>query len=205
MTIHNPFPVEQFYTSPSKLIYSIETPTKPNMILFGAARLDDPIKGLNYAIEALNYIFDNYPDIASETAVYLFGSMKHPEMLDNLRMSHRWLGMVNDFKILRYLYSTAKVVLSTSLYETLGGTLVEGQAGGALPVTFGGDGREDVVEHLKTGYIAGYKDTKDIANGIIWAIKSKISRESLHKSVEDRFSAPVIAHKYIKLFSDIID
>ena len=113
--------------------------------------------------------------------------------------------MVNDFKILRYLYSTAKVVLSTSLYETLGGTLVEGQAGGALPVTFGGDGREDVVEHLKTGYIAGYKDTKDIANGIIWAIKSKISRESLHKSVEDRFSAPVIAHKYIKLFSDIID
>lgn len=205
MTIHNPFPVEQFHTSPSKLIYSIETPTKPNMILFGAARLDDPIKGLNYAIEALNYIFDNYPDIASETAVYLFGSMKHPEMLDNLRMSYRWLGMVNDFKILRYLYSTAKVVLSTSLYETLGGTLVEGQAGGALPVTFGGDGREDVVEHLKTGYIASYKDTKDIANGIIWAIKSKISRESLHKSVEDRFSAPVIAHKYIKLFSDIID
>ena len=177
---------------------------KPNLILFGAARIDDPIKGLNYTIDALNYIFDNNPEIATTSAIYFFGAMKNPELLDNLRFSHRWLGRINDFKIIRYLCGTAKVILSTSLYETLGGTLVEGQAGGAIPVTFGGDGREDVVEHLKTGYIARYKDYKDIAKGILWALESNISRESLHNSVRDKFSAPVIARKYIDLFSEIV-
>lgn len=205
MTIHNPFPIEQFYTTPVKQLYSIETSTKPYMILFGAARLDDPIKGLSYTIDALNYIFDNYPEVATKSAIYFFGSMKNPELLDNLRFSHRWLGRVNDFKIIRYLCSSAKIVLSTSLYETLGGTLVEGQAGGAIPVTFGGDGREDVVEHLKNGYIAAYKDYKDVAKGIMWAINSGITRESLHESVKERFSAPVIAGKYIELFSEIMN
>ena len=204
MSIHNPFPVENFYTKPTKLLYSLETKMKPNLILFGAARIDDPIKGLNYTIDALNYIFDNNPEIATTSAIYFFGAMKNPELLDNLRFSHRWLGRINDFKIIRYLCGTAKVILSTSLYETLGGTLVEGQAGGAIPVTFGGDGREDVVEHLKTGYIARYKDYKDIAKGILWALESNISRESLHNSVRDKFSAPVIARKYIDLFSEIV-
>ncbi len=203
MTIYNAFPVEQFYTTPARQIDSLRTSIKPNLIIMGAARLDDPIKGLPLAIEALNHIFDNHPEIATETAVYLFGEMRNPEILDTLRMSHRWLGRINDFKILAYLYASAKVVISPSLYESLSGTLIEGQAAGAIPVTFGGDGRDDIVEHLKTGYIARYKDTDDFANGIMWALKSDISREDLHKSVEDRFGSRNIARKYIDLFESL--
>ncbi len=204
LTIHNAFPIDQFYTSPVKQLYSLETPMKPNMILFGAARLDDPIKGLKYAIDALNYIFDNYPEVASDSAVYFFGTIKHPELLDRLRFSYWNLGRINDFKILRYLYSSAKVVLSTSLYETLPGTLIEGQAGGAIPVTFGKGGQEDIIEHLKTGYIARYLDTQDIAKGIMWALNANISRDALHESVRNKFSASAIAQKYIDLFSDLL-
>ncbi len=204
VTINNPFPIDKFYTKPKRELYSMTTPEKQNIILLGAARLDDPIKGLDIAIDALNHIFDNNPDIASKTAVYLFGHLKHPEVLDRLRFSHRWLGLVSDFKLIRYLCSISKVVLSTSLYETLGGTLVEGQAGGAIPVTFGIDGRADVVEHLKNGYIARYKDHLDIAKGIIWALDAKIPREELHRSVGERFGASVIARRYINLFSGII-
>lgn len=203
LTIHNPFPIEQFYCQTNRL-YSLYTDQKPNTIIFGAARLDDPIKGLDYAIDALNLIFDNHPEIASVSAVYFFGQLKNREALDRLRFSHRWLGMVNDFKIIRYLCASAKVVLSTSLYETLGGTLVEGQAGGAIPVTFGGDGRNDVVEHLKNGYIARNKDIEDIAEGIMWALNADISRQELHDSVRDRFASPVIARRYIDLFSEIV-
>lgn len=204
-TIHNPFPVNQFYTTPPRDLYSFVTPEKPYVLLFGAARIDDPIKGVDYTIDALNYIFDNYPEIASKTCIYFFGNIKNPQILDRLRFSHRSLGLITDFKIIRYLYSISTAVISTSLYETLGGTLVEGQAGGALPVTFGIDGRADVVEHLKTGYIARYKDYRDVAEGILWAIKSKIPRETLHNSVRERFSGPAIARQYAALFSEIID
>lgn len=204
LTIHNPFPIEQFYHTSDRKLYSLFTEEKPNIIIFGAARLDDPIKGLDYAIDALNHIFDNYPEIASTTAVYFFGHLKNKDAFDRLRFSHRWLGMVNDFKTIRYLCANAKVVLSSSLYETLGGTLVEGQAGGAIPVTFGGDGRNDVVEHLKNGYIARYKDTEDLAEGIMWALKADIPRQKLHESVGERFASPVIARRYIDLFSEIV-
>ncbi len=203
-TIGNPFPIDQFYTKPPRDLYSLITPEKPNILLFGAARIDDPIKGLEYTVDALNYIFDYHPEIASKTAIYFFGSMKNPQALDGLRFSHRHLGLITDFKILRYLYSVAKVVVSTSLYETLGGTLVEGQAGGAIPVTFGNDGRADVVEHKKTGYIARYKDSRDIAEGILWALDSKIPRDYLNQTVRERFSSTVIAHKYATLFSDLL-
>lgn len=203
-TIHNAFPVDQFYTAPPRNLYSFLTPEKPNIILFGAARLDDPIKGLDYMIDALNYIFDNYPLLSSKTAVYFFGALKNPQALDKLRFSHRCFGLINDFKIIRYLCSISKVMVSSSLYETLGGTLIEGQAGGAIPVTFAPDGRADVVKHLKNGYVARYKDSRDLAEGILWALNSDISREELHQSVADRFSAPVIARRYAELFSEIL-
>lgn len=204
-TIYNPFPTDLFHTHPrGDVMKQIITLEKPNILLFGAARLDDPIKGLDYTIDALNHIFDNYPEIASKTCIYFFGAIRTPELLDRLRFSHLKLGRVNDPQILRYLYSKAKVVISTSLYESLAGTLIEGQAGGAIPVTFGRDGRTDIVEHLKTGYIARYKDPVDIANGIIWALDSKIDRDALHRSVKERFDAPVIARQYISLFSDML-
>lgn len=204
VTIPNPFPSDQFYFEPPHDIFKFKTKDKPYILLFGAARIDDPIKGLPYTIEALNYIFDTHPEIAAKTSVYFYGDIKKPEMLDSLRLSHRNLGMISDFKIIRYLCSIAKVVISTSLYETLPGTLIEGLAGGAIPVTFGRGGQKDIIEHLKNGYIARYKDPKDIAEGIIWAIKSDIPREELHRTVENRFSASAIAQRYITLFSEII-
>lgn len=204
LTIHNPFPVETFFTEPPVQMESLYNIAKPNIILIGSARLDDPIKGLDYSIEALNIIFDRHPEVAADTAVCLFGSMKNPRILDSLRITHRWLGLVNDPKILRYLYASAKVVLSTSLYETFGLTLVEGQAAGALPVTFGGDGREDVVTHLENGYIARYLDSQDVAEGIMWALGADIPREELHLSVEERFGARTITDRYLALFSRLL-
>lgn len=204
-TIHNAFPIESFYTAPPAHVDTLLTVSKPNLILMGAARLDDPIKGLQYAIDALNIIFDRYPEVADSTAIYLFGAMRNPEILDTLRVSHRWLGMVRDPKILRYLYASAKVVLSTSLCESLQGTLIEGQAAGAIPVTFGGDGREDIVTHLENGYIARYRDPADIAEGILWALNADIPRQKLHDSVEERFGSEKITDRYLELFSKILD
>lgn len=203
-TVNNPFPIDRYYCHPPRQVNMLVPHSQPNLILFGAARIDDPIKGLDYTIDALNYIFDNHPEVAGNSTIYFFGALKHPEVLDRLRFSHRWLGRINDPDVLTYLYSSAKVVLSTSLYETLGGTLVEGQAGGALPVCFGGDGRQDVVNHLRTGYIARYKDARDVARGILWALESDISREELHESVRTRFAAPVIARKYIDIFAEML-
>lgn len=203
MTIHNPFPVERFFTRPTVQVDSLSA-SKPNIIIMAAARLDDPIKGLDIAIDALNHIFDAHPAEAQNSALYLVGAIRNPSALSRLRFSYRHLGLIRDEKVMRMMYSMSKIVLSTSLYETLGATLVEGQAAGAIPVTFGGDGREDVVTHLETGYIAEGRDPKSIADGILWALNADIDRDFLHETALNNFGARVCSDRYIELFSSIV-
>ena len=52
--IHNAFPIDSYKTTPTALPQEFGIDYNKNLILMGAARLDDPIKGFDYAIEALN-------------------------------------------------------------------------------------------------------------------------------------------------------
>ena len=204
MTICNPFNVDSYYTTPGKHLDSLLTTMKPNLILMGATRLDNPSNGLEYAIKALNRIFTDHPDVANQTAVYLFGDMRSPEKLDSLIMSHRWLGRVHDPKILRYLYSSAKVFLSTNLLDKMPGSLIEGMAGGATPVMFRQQFQDDMIVHKENGYLAAYKDPADLAEGVLWALKADISRDALHNTVKERYSPDIIARQYIDLLGTLL-
>lgn len=200
--IHNAFPVQSFYTEPTMVVPSI--PRGKKVILMGAARLDDPIKGFDMVVSALNYVFDNYPEVARDSVAVFFGNIRRHEKFDALRFPHVELGVVSDGKILRDIYARASVILSTSLYETLGGTLIEGQAAGALPVTFGMGGQGDIVQHKVNGYIARYRDSADFGDGIIWALSHPHDRQELHDSVRERFSSHIIAAEYIDLFRKVL-
>jgi len=203
--IPNAFPVDSF---PAKSMEGVLPPgisTDRKLILFGAARIDDPIKGLNYAIDALNYLFDNEPKLSTDAMAVFFGDIKNPRALDSLRFPYIHTGRINDTLSLHRLYASAHVVLSTSLYETLPGTLIEGQAAGCLSVTFGQGGQDDIVEHLENGYIAEYKNPRSVAEGIRWAMKRNPDREALHESVRKRFSSNAVAEKYLSLVNELLE
>lgn len=198
--IANAFPVEDF--SADRLPnsdYGIEDDKK--VIVMGAARLDDPVKGFNHLIAATKHITEHKPELAQRLHLLLFGAIKDVALLDQIALPYTHLGMVND---VASVYRHGDIVLSTSLYETLPGTLIEGQASGCLPVTFGMGGQTDIVDHLKTGYIAEYKDAASVAEGIEWAVGANVSRQFLHDEVERKFAASKIAQQYIKLFEKII-
>lgn len=201
--IPNAFPIDSFFTQPTMPLHML--PRDKKVILMGAARLDDPIKGLDMAIEALNKLFDNDPKITSDTVAVFFGTIRNKSLLDKLRFPHVEVGTINDAVMLRQLYARASVVLSTSLYESLQSTLIEGQASGCLPVTFGRGGQKDIVDHLVNGYIARYCDTDDVAAGIKWALTTAVDRKALHQQAADRFSSHSVAQKYISLFNELIE
>jgi glycosyltransferase involved in cell wall biosynthesis len=197
--IANAFPIERF--SADRLPnsdYGIDDSKK--VIVMGAARLDDPVKGFDQLIAAIHYISEQKPELARRLHLLLFGAIKDSSLLNQLTLPYSYLGIVSDVAT---VYSHGDVVLSTSLYETLPGTLIEGQASGCVPVTFGKGGQTDIVEHLKTGYIADYKDPASVAAGIEWAIDANVSREFLHNEVERKFAASKIALQYIELFKQI--
>ena len=202
--IFNAMPVHSFHTKPNPDFNVFNLDYSRDIILFGAARLDDPIKGLDKAIDSLNYLFDNYPEVAKNSMVVFFGGLKNPNAFSSLRFPYLWAGPVFDPILLRQLYASAKVVLSSSVYETLPGTLIEGQAAGCLPVTFGKGGQKDIVDHGVNGFIAEDGDAVSLAECIKDALMMEVDREALHASVDERFGAAKIARKFKDLFLEML-
>ena len=134
-----------------------------------------------------------------------FGSIRDASLLEQIRLPYRYIGRINDPKVIRQLYASSHVVISTSLYETLPGTLIEGQAAGCVPVSFGMGGQRDIIDHKVNGYIADYKSPQSIAEGIAWALNAAPDREMLHTSVRERFASDVIANKYLDLFNSLLN
>lgn len=304
-TIGNAFPVDEFYTEPRHSRASLGLPTDGKIILMGAARLDDPVKGLPYAVEALNLLADkltprtsasernnnttpinqengngekngtrsganveeekndlrngnngdgeknslrdrdkcidktnglrsgddgdgernglNNGDNSVEkkndwrsgegeknglrsgekedsdvkvTAVF-FGDLRDAHALDALRLPHIHLGTVSG-DTARELYAHADIVLSTSLYETLPGTLIEGQAAGATPVTFDRGGQRDIIRSDAEGRLAPFGDTTLLATALAHALTTPADKKAL-RAAATRFSSPTITTHLLPL------
>ncbi len=191
--IPNAFPVDRFRLDPLRSRQELGLP-EGKIILMGAARLDDPIKGLPMAVDALNRVADT----ESDARAVFFGAMRDPRALDGLAMPHAHLGPVADPDRLADIYAHASVVLSSSHRETLPGTLIEGQASGAFPVSFLKGGQADIIETGRTGYLARYADTADLAAGIRLGLSRPVDPLLLRRSTL-RFSPEAVARRYMDL------
>lgn len=191
-TIPNAFPIERFHTQPRLSRRELGLPEDAPLILMGAARLDDPIKGLPQAVDALNRLTDT-----GAHAVF-FGALRNAHALDGLRLPHTLLGTVTQPERLADIYAHARAVLSSSLWETLPGTLVEAQAAGAYPVAFDRGGQGDIITSPATGWLAQWPDTAALARGLRQAVLTPPDREALHRAAA-RFEASAIARRYLEL------
>lgn len=184
--VPNPFPAEQYYSEPRQPRAALGLPQGKRLIAMGAARLDDPVKGLGMAIDALNSVQ------APDAAAVFFGGIRDASAFSRLKMPYVHLGPV-DLATAREVYAHADVVLSSSRYETLPTTLIEGMAAGCVPVSFGAGGQADIVDHLSTGYIARHLDCADLAAGIDWALAGNVDHKSLPSVIKDKFGAAAVA------------
>lgn len=188
-----PLPVEEFCATPTTTRAQAGLPPEPTrLILMAAARLDDPVKGLPHAIAALNGVAARRPG----TAAVLVGSIRDAHTLDDLKMPYISTGMIADPEHLRQLYAHADIVLSSSLFETFGATLVEGQAAGCTPVGLIHDGRADIITDGVTGYAASCHER--LADALLRALDAPIPADDLRRAAM-RFSADTIASRFLTL------
>lgn len=184
----------------------------PVRIIFGGARLDDPIKGLPVLKKALKIIKERYPAVANDMLLVTFGEFKLPESNSDFALDHIHLGTLKGKEALRNAYTGCSIVVSTSDYETLPGTLIEGQAYGCIPVATDHGGQRDIIEHQVTGWLAPWNDSpsiraEEIAKGLIWAYgirKGSLYPEfksAMRDSVKAKFSASNVASKILNLIN----
>lgn len=175
-------------------------------IIFGAARLDDPIKGLPVLRKALEFLRSSYPEVAADVELVTFGAFKDIDCLRDFAVPHVHLGLLKGAQEIRKAYESCDIVVSTSDYETLPGTLVEGQAFGCIPVAISHGGQKDIVEHLTTGWLAPWNDSLSIragmvAEGIAWAYKNRNDsdlKRRMRQSVDKKFQASEVALKLLR-------
>lgn len=174
------------------------------VVMFGAGRIDNPIKGFGYLCNALRHIIDTQKMAKDDLCLLLFGGIKDRAVLQQIPVPYIYNGYVEGDDTLSMMYSAANCVVSSSLYETFGQTLIEALACGCLPVTFDNSGQTDIVRHKENGYLARWKDSESLAEGIVWAATGNdIDRERLRSEVLDTYSERVVAGQYIDIYEKV--
>lgn len=169
--------------------------------VMGAARLDDPIKGLDRLTDALRWLAHHRPDVAHRLHVVFYGAVRNPALIDDIDLPHTYLGYVSD---LQSVYRRAHIVVSASECESFGYTLAEGMACGCVAVTTGTGGQTDIVSHLKNGYVAADLSPEALAAGIAWAVENNRDRNAQHRWVADHFDLDKVASQHLKLYEQLI-
>lgn len=101
------------------------------------------------------------------------------------------------------LYNYADVYVFPSLYESFGLTVYEAMACGTPVVAFNVGAVSDIVVHLTNGYIAEYKNSFDLAKGIISLLSDDKSEEmsyKVRKAIEEKFCSDGILEKHKAIF-----
>lgn len=170
-------------------------PAEGRLVTMCAARLDDPIKGLPDAIDALNAQ-------APGTAAVFVGAIRDPRALDRLRIPAVALGPVDDRSRLAAIYGHSTAVLSASSYETFGATLIEAQAAGTTPVGYVHDGRADIITDGVTGYAAAGPGAGPLAAALTRALDAPLPAAAL-RAVAARFAPASVAAAYRTLLQNM--
>lgn len=200
--IPNAFPIHEFATHPALTRNHLGLPEGKRLVVMGAARLDDPVKNLPLAVEALNNT--STPDIA---AVF-YGAIRNPDILAALKIPYVALGHIDNFETIKSIMAHASVILSTSLWETLPGTLVEGLAAGAVAVATHNGGQADIVVDDTLGYLVD-----DNATALGSAIDRAMTlahttgdegRRNRHADIAALFGADKVARRYADLFEKLV-
>ena len=205
--IPNVLDTSRFQPLSKKQIRNIlRLPLNKRIILMGAARLDDPLKGFETLCSALSHL--NEIDGHADFLLVLFGGIKAGEgFLANLPIPYIWKGLLQDTQAIAQLYAAADVTIIPSHYETFGQTIIEGMACGCPAVTFDNSGQTDIITHRVDGYLAHYQDAKDLAKGIQWVINHpdpEALRQACVEKVRTHYAEEVVAQQYIKLYEQLL-
>lgn len=177
-------------------------PRGKKIILFAAQRTTNVNKGMDYLVEACARLAAECPAMRDDTAVALLGGHAE-EVAGRLPFESFALGYISDESRIVSIYNSADVFVLPSLSENLPNTIMEAMACGVPCVGFKTGGIPEMIDHLKNGYVAAYRDADDLARGLRWVLHEAdgdaLRREALAK-VAASYSQRSVALKYIEVY-----
>jgi len=201
--IYNLTDQENFYCENSnniKKLLNINTSKK--IILFGAQRISDPLKGSQYLEKIISKLNPKKYFIIS------FGVNDKID-LAKYNFDHKNFGEVNDVNYLRKIYSISNLFLCTSIGESFGKTVLESLLCSTPVVAFDVFGVNEIIVHRKNGFLAQPFKIDDYISGINYLLNKEKNWAS-NKMIKSRlkylepFSNITISKMHLKQYCDIL-
>ncbi|WP_185968883.1 glycosyltransferase family 4 protein [Carboxylicivirga sp. M1479] len=181
-------------------------PKDKKLILFGAANVNDPRKGMRYFIEALNILAENFPVVKDNTELVVFGKA-NAETVKLFPFKTHSLKFISDPETLVDLYSSADIYVLPSLQDNLPNTVMESIACGTPVVGFSIGGVPEMISHQESGYLAEVKNSLSLATGIYETLFvsdiNKLGVNARQKAV-DCYSEEVVAQQYKAVYESVL-
>lgn len=180
-------------------------PQDKKLLLFGSVKITDKRKGIDYLVSACKQIASSYPDFSKELGVVVFGNQAE-QYASLFPFPIYPMNYVSNEKELVDIYNAVDLYVTPSLQDNLPNTIVEAMACGIPCIGFNVGGIPQMIDHLHNGYVAEYQFSKDLANGIHWALTEgeyeSLSEEACRKAVSS-YSESTIAKKYVEIYNKI--
>lgn len=206
LSIPNPINTNIYEPLDKKIVREkLNLPQDKKLILFGAMNNNDKRKGFKYLVEALNHL-KQFEDIDTANIELLVFGKANPESFKDIPFKVNYLSTLSNDNQLAYAYNAADIFVLPSLEDNLPNTVMESMSCGVPVAAFNTGGIPEMVDNKINGYIAEYKNSQDLANGIKWVLFNEkylsLASQSREKVMKN-YRMPVVAEKYNQVYKKI--
>jgi glycosyltransferase involved in cell wall biosynthesis len=198
VSIPNPIDTQMYQPkNKTQIRRQLNLPIDKKIILFAAVKASDKRKGMDYLIEASRLLKSQADDI-----LFLIAGNNGEEIEKEFALSAINTGYISPEKM-PDLYNAADVFVTPSLQENLPNTIMEAMSCGTPCVGFNIGGIPEMIDHQKTGYVAEYKNAKDLAKGIYWTLfeaDSETLSVNAREKTLSKYAQEKIAKRYIEIY-----
>ncbi len=207
---HNiPNPIDTNFYAPrnkQEARQRLNLPADKKLVLFGAANVNDPRKGMRYFIEALSILGENFPVVNENTELVVFGKM-NDETIKLFPFKTHSFKFVSNPDTLVDLYCAADCYVLPSLQDNLPNTVMESLACGTPVVGFSIGGVPEMVTHQQSGYLAEVKNSLSLATGIyetLFISDQQKYRQNARQKAVDCYAEAVVAKQYTEVYKSLL-
>ena len=168
------------------------------VIAFGAISIDSPYKGWEYLQKALELLseYGNFKNVS----ILIFGSGYKKEIAEAIPFKTKFVGFLSNEYATNLMYNAADLFIAPSLAEVFGYVILESLRCGTPVVAFNTGGIPDLIKHKENGYLAKYKDAKDLAVGIQFCLDNRIKGYAL-----PQFDGTAIMNQHKELINSVLN
>lgn len=175
-------------------------------ILFGAGDTKTPYKGYNYLIKALKLLYEKNKSFTKQIVLHIVGKSEKDPGIEDMFQCVYW-GYVEKTEKLAAIYNIADFMLYPSLDDNLPNMVMESMACATPVIAFRTGGIPDMINHKQNGFLASYKDEKEMVEGIDWMFnnnqENKLGRNAREKVI-NCYSEEKIAKQHIELYESLL-